>query len=78
MPRFHFHSRSGSHHHDETGWELDSVDEAHVEAVRLLGNILIDESEAFSGSNEAWEVSVTDHAGQSVFRLSVSGAKRSR
>ena len=76
MPRFHFHSHSGSLHHDETGWEFDSVDDAQTEAVRLLGNILIDESESFAGSDNVWEVSVTDHIGQSLFKLSVTGAKR--
>ncbi len=68
MPRFHFNVHDGSDIWDTDGTELPDLRAARVEAIRLAGEVLKDESEHLA-SGEAWHMNVVDERGAVLFRI---------
>jgi len=68
MPRFHFNVRDGSDLPDRDGTELPDLRSARREAVKLAGQLLLDQPETFWEGSD-WHVAVTDETGLILFRL---------
>ena len=72
VPRFFFHTKDGKTVPDETGVELADVQEARLQAARLIGELMREDAAEFWRS-EALSLSVTDDAGLTLFTIMVSG-----
>lgn len=68
MPRFHFNVYDGLSMPDAAGRELPSLEEARIEAIRLSGEILTDQSRRLA-LGEDWRMEVTDDTNLVLFRL---------
>lgn len=75
MPRYFFNTQNGRLFVDEEGTELPDLSAARAAAVRLAGEVLRDEGEAFLCTS-AWHLDVADETGSVLFSLDVlaSGA----
>jgi hypothetical protein len=68
VPRYHFNVHDSSNIPDREGTDLPNLQSARVEAVKLAGQSLLDEAEAFwEGSN--WHLEVMNDRGLILFRL---------
>ena len=77
MPRYFFDVDDGTTAADDIGEELPDLDAAHLEAVRLSGEIIKDHAPQFWGGR-AWRFSVRDEADQVLFTLSFSATSPQR
>jgi hypothetical protein len=68
MPRYFFNVYDGRSAIDREGIDLPDRDHARREAIRLSGNILYDESQRVSLSEE-WHMEVVDEQGLILFRF---------
>jgi hypothetical protein len=71
MPRYFFNTQDGGADFDPEGIELQDLESAKLEAVRLLGQILIDKPHIVLPT-PALTVWVTDASGQRVFQADVA------
>ena len=74
MARYFFHSANGSRQRDVEGLELESIQAAELEAVRLLGDLLSERPEALFPSLTL-TITVTDASGQVVFSARASAMR---
>jgi len=72
MPRYHFNIEDGQSLRDLEGFELESLDVAKCEAVKMAGNIICEEADAFWKSAE-WSMTATDATGLTLFTLHFMG-----
>ena len=68
MPRFHFNVYDGISFPDPRGVELAGWQEARLEAVRYLGEILQHDTKRLALGRD-WHMEVTDAVGLVLFRL---------
>lgn len=68
MPRFHFNVYDGVTLLDNHGTDLDSWEEARLEAIVLTGHLLKDHPKRIA-LGEEWRMEVTDENGLVLFRL---------
>jgi hypothetical protein len=68
VPVYHFNVRDGSDIPDPDGTDLPNLRSARVEAVKLAGQVLLDDPEKFWDGPE-WGVEVTNAVGGILFRL---------
>ena len=71
MPRFYFHIRDGRDQFDMDGIELPDEATAQVEAIRLTGAVLRDETKHVIRA-PSWTMDVTDETGRPVYRVDVN------
>ena len=73
MPRYFFHVRDGYSSEDAIGTELISDREAHLEAIRLAGNVIAEDA-VHIAERGVWRLEVASDAGAMLFRFDfVSG-----
>jgi hypothetical protein len=78
MPRFYFHLASTANHiPDDSGKELDTLNDAHKHALKLIHKILL---HVGHDDAEAWKVVIlnNEHDAQMIIPFSVSHAFRAR
>ena len=75
MPRFFFHLSDGTVSLDPEGVELSGEAEACEEAVRYLGELLHYDAQPDLANGHPLNLSVTDEAGDPLFRLEVRAIK---
>lgn len=68
MASYFFHSEDGHPHHDELGLELANEEEAHREAVRMLGDLIKGKPGEILDSGHL-KIVVNDQAGAQLFQL---------
>jgi len=71
MPRYFFHVIDGAFLVDDTGTDCANMGEVRRQAIETAGQILGDMGENFAFGTE-WQMHVTDHLKQTVFRLRFS------
>lgn len=71
MSRFFFHTLDGDSRRDLEGVDLPSLEEAGVEGVRLLGELLADKP-LLAQIERPLTVTVTDDAGRSCYIVQAS------
>ncbi|HEY8565732.1 MAG TPA: hypothetical protein VIL65_09545 [Beijerinckiaceae bacterium] len=71
MPLYFFHVIDGAFLVDDTGTHCATMEEVRRQAIRTAGEILADMGEKFTFGTE-WQMHVTDHLKQTVFRLRFS------
>jgi hypothetical protein len=73
MGRFFFHTEDGRSVSDEDGTELESIEAARVEAVRVFGDMLREDPGEILASGR-FRLTVTDAEGRIHFALDLSTA----
>lgn len=68
MPRYFFNVRDGRDYPDLRGGEFEDLDAARVEAVRFVGQLLVDRAADFWAGHE-WLLEVADEKGLILFVL---------
>ena len=68
MPRYYFNIQDGRDYPDLRGSEYGDLNAARVEAVRFVGQLLVDKAVDFWAGNE-WKLEVTDSTGLILFVL---------
>jgi hypothetical protein len=71
VPRYFFHTEDGRSFHDGDGTILAGVDDARIEAARVLGQ-LVNEHPADIWHEEPFRMTVTDEGGLVVFVLDIA------
>ena len=74
MPRYFFQFQDGKSDRDVEGTELAGVQEARLEAARLIGACLQDEPGAFWTEAE-WQLNVSDERDLTLFTVLIWGFK---
>ena len=73
MPRYHFNLHDHRYVPDPDGSELESLELAKRQAIKLAAAILVNCPEEFLNSNE-WRVEVTDGSGVLLFTVGLAMA----
>jgi len=76
MPRFHFNVYDGYTACDRDGTELDDHEAARTMAIRLAGELMMDEGRRTRLGNE-WRLEVTDATSLVLYRIDFSIAESS-
>lgn len=76
MPRFHFNIYDGYTARDEAGTELEDHEAARTMAIRLAGELMVDEGRRTKLGDE-WRLEVTDHTSLVLYRIDFSIAESS-
>jgi hypothetical protein len=71
MTRFFFHTEDGRNVSDSEGTELNTLAEARVEAIRVLGDMLRENPDELLATGE-FRLTVTDARGLIYFALDLS------
>jgi hypothetical protein len=74
MPRYHFNVEDGQSTVDGGGTELESLEVAKCEAVKLAGRTICEAAGEFWDRSE-WSMTVTDEDGLTLFTLHVVGTE---
>jgi len=78
MPKFYFHLRSKQHHiPDDSGKELDNLNDAYAHARKLIDKIL---SHVGQDDEDLWKVVISndEHDAQMIVPFAVSQAVRAQ
>ena len=70
MPLYHFDIRDGSDLPDPEGSDWPSDDAARLEAVRLMGELMLEMPDHFAKFEE-WTLTVSDEHRQALFLMTV-------
>lgn len=71
MARYHFNVLSDRSYTDTEGIEVHDIQQAKVEAMRVVGGLLSDEAGSFWNTQQL-ELTVMDPFGRTLIRVSVS------
>ncbi|WP_423794589.1 DUF6894 family protein [Methylobacterium durans] len=76
MPRYFFHIDEGRHHTDAVGVELADLNAARREALRVIGELMIDNALGDIWSGREWVMTVADEASRELFSIRLSTSQR--
>ncbi|MGY2047941.1 DUF6894 family protein [Methylobacterium sp. JK268] len=76
MPRYFFHIDEGRHHIDTDGVELADLEAARREALKVIGELMIDNAVGEIWSGREWLMRVADDTGQELFTVRLSTDRR--
>ena len=74
MPLYHFNIDGSVEGPDRDGTELDSLEVAKCEAIKLAGQVICESAGRFWDRAE-WSMTVTDERGLALFTLHVVGTE---
>ncbi|MGH1587323.1 DUF6894 family protein [Methylobacterium phyllosphaerae] len=76
MPRYFFHIDEGRHHTDTDGAELADFEAARREALRIIGELMIDNTMGDIWSGGEWVMTVADETARELFSIRLSTSQR--
>lgn len=76
MPRYFFHIDEGRRHSDTSGVELADLEAARREALKIIGELMIDNAMGGIWSGREWVMTVADEAGRELFTIRLSTSHR--
>ena len=76
MPRYFFHIDEGRHYTDTVGVELADSKAARREALRIVGELMIDNALGDIWSGREWVMTVADETARELFRIRLSTSQR--
>jgi len=76
MPQYFFHIDEGRHHTDTDGVELADLEAARKEALRIIGELMVDNAMGDIWSGGEWVMTVADETGRELFSIRLSTSQR--
>lgn len=76
MPRYLFHIAGARRYVDTDGVDLADLQAAKLEALRIIRELMIDNSIDDLWSGGEWVMTVADEAAQNLFSIRLSAAQR--
>lgn len=76
MPRYLFHIAGARRYVDTDGVDLADLQAAKLEALRIIRELMIDNSTDDLWSGGEWVMTVADEAAQNLFSIRLSTAQR--